>query len=128
MMIRYNVKNIMRKIEYHVFFFKNAPSWNNPIQSNWESCISETTMAHYHMVLHGMVRYCMVLYGTVPMVLHGNNCMVLYALFPKQTSFNPMHQTFFSMMVPSFSHYCSSFLFTEKSNRAKFPRDTNFDF
>ena len=85
-------------------------------------------MAHYNMVLHGMVRYCMVLYGTVPLVLHGNNCMVLYALSPKQTSFNPMHQTFFSMMVPSFSHYCSSFLFTEKSKRAKFPRDINFDF
>ena len=80
------------------------------------------------MVLHGMVRYCMVLYGTVPMVLHGNNCMVLYALSPKQTSFNPMHQTFFSMMVPSFSHYFSSFLFTEKSKRAKFPCDINFDF
>ena len=91
MMIRYNVKNVMRKTEYHVCFFSNAPSWNNPIQSNLESCISETTiirlylnvwygiaslhgMAHYHMVLHGMVRYCMVLYGTVPLVQNGNNC------------------------------------------------------
>ena len=129
MMIRYNVKNVMRKTEYHVCFFSNAPSWNNPIQSNLESCISETTIIRLYLnvwygiaSLHGMAHYHMVLYGTVPLVQNGNNCTL-------STNFiQPNAPNIFLNDGAIFFTLLFFVSFTEKSKCAKFPRNINFDF
>ena len=137
-------KILWEKNRISCVIFTNDPSWNNPIQSNLESCISETTiiqlylnvwygiaslrgMAHYHMVVHGMVRYCMVLYGTVPLVQNGNNCMVIIALFPQQTSFNPMHQNFSQWWCHLF-HIIVLCFFYRKIQECKIPPRYQFRF
>ena len=113
-----------------ILFFSNAPSWNNPIQSNLESCISETTVIQLYLnvwygiaSLHGMAHYHMVLYGTVPLVLHGNNCTLSATNFIQPDAPNIFLNDgaiFFTLL------FFVSFI--EKSKRTKIPQDINLEF